>query len=60
VVVPEAGGVVFDDLEEGEVLQVPPRDPAPLFISIESGQQPEPEQTEDGTDFTSVLFQESG
>jgi hypothetical protein len=31
VVVPGAGGVVFDGLEEGEVIQGPPGDPVYIF-----------------------------
>jgi len=30
-VLPEAGGTVFDGLEEGEVIEGPPGDPAPFF-----------------------------
>jgi len=37
--VPEAGGVVFDEFEEGEVVEGPPGDPAPLFVCIEPSRE---------------------
>jgi len=37
--VPEAGGVVFDDFEEGEVVEGPPGDPAPFFVCVEPSRE---------------------
>jgi hypothetical protein len=39
VLVPEAGGGVFNELEEGEVVEGPPRDPAPLFVCVEPSRE---------------------
>ena len=59
VVIPEPEGVGFDDFEEGEVLQLPCRDPAPLFCCIESGQCPEPEKAQKTADLSFIFFQET-